>query len=247
MEGVKSSVREYWNWRSVTYGSDTDKAAGIADDWVSILDELTPEPRGKRALDVGTGTGDFAVYLARIGFEVTGIDISEEMIRRTRKNASAQGLDIDLRTGDAEDVGFGDGTFDVVTARNLLWTLPRPERALREWRRVLKPGGTLIISDGLWSNTTWKSLHRLAGRLFERGFRKGGATPLRFFRMYAPIMKELPFYEGLSFENARNLLREAGFKNIEPYDTSAFRTNPYAGKNGGGNTGYRFFIARARV
>ncbi|WP_246556024.1 class I SAM-dependent methyltransferase [Desulfonema magnum] len=246
MEKIKTSVKKYWNWRSKSFGYDTDKSVSLEGRWESVLRELVSGTSGRRALDIGTGTGQFAVYLARSGFDVTGIDISEEMISLARRHAMAHQLDIDFRTGDAEQPDFEDNTFDVVVSRNMLWTLPRPDKAIREWRRIMKPGGTLVVSDGLWMNTTWKRFHHLAFRVFRGIFRNGAMIPVRFFCTYANINKSLPFYEGLCFEDASRLLKTAAFNDIKSYDTSCFGENPYGAKNRTKKMAPPFFIAYAR-
>jgi ubiquinone/menaquinone biosynthesis C-methylase UbiE len=138
MEKIKTTIKKYWNWRSKSFL--TDRSVTIAKQWESILKELVSGAPGRLAIDIGTGRGHFAVYLARLGFSVTGIDLSENMISYARQNAALHNLDIDFKTGDAEELEFEDNTFDVVVSRNLLWTLPSPDKALKEWRRVLKPG-----------------------------------------------------------------------------------------------------------
>lgn len=246
MERVKTSIKRYWDWRSATFGYDSDKPVGIAQQWESIIKKLVLDTPGRQALDIGTGTGQFAVYLARSGFRTTGIDISESMIWRARQNAFEHGFDIDFQTGDAEGLEFQDNTFDVVVSRNLLWTLPCPGKALKEWRRVMKPGGTLVVSDGLWVNYTWKRIHHLAFKLFKEKFQNGSVISARFFISYAGLRKSLPFYEGICFEKASMLLQTARFKDIRSYDTSCFGINPYGGEKTKRNTAPSFFIAYAK-
>lgn len=100
MEKVKKGIKKYWNWRSKSFL--TDRSVTIEKKWESILKELVSASSGRLALDIGTGKGHFAVYLARLGFSVTGIDLSENMIFCARQNAAEHSLDIDFQTGDAE-------------------------------------------------------------------------------------------------------------------------------------------------
>lgn len=246
MEKTKRSIKRYWNWRSKSYGYDGDKSIKITRKWETILKDLVSDVPGRHALDIGTGRGQFAIYLARLGFNVTGIDLSESMISLAGKHALLHELNIDFQTGDAEKLNFKDNTFDVVVSRNLLWTLHDPEKALKEWRRVMKPGGTLVVSDGLWMNYTWKRIHKLAFNLIKRMFQNDGMISLLFFLSYAGLQKSLPFYEGICFKEAGILLQSARFKDIRSYDTSCFETNPYFKKKRINNREPVFFIAHAK-
>ena len=227
MDNIKTSIKNYWDWRSTSFGHDADKSAAIADQWETIVHQVVKDAPGKRALDIGTGTGQFAVYLARGGFDVTGIDISEAMIAKARRYAADQDLEIDFQTGDAESLDFADRTFDVIVSRNLLWTLPRPYQAMLEWRRVLKPDGRLLLSDGFWENTTWRRVPRLIFKLLRDMGHNGSRISLRFFYTYAGLQKRLPFYEGVNLDAAVDLLRTARFKSVTPYDTRRLKVHPY--------------------
>ncbi len=244
MDKKKSAIRKYWNWRSSSFGWDRDKSGAIAWQWQAVVNDLVADIAGKKALDIGTGTGQLAVYLARAGFTVTAIDISEKMIAQAGQYARENDLDIDFQTGDAESLPFADSRFDVVVARNLLWTLPHPDLALSQWRRVLKPGGRLILSDGLWSNTTWKRVPHLAVRTVSDYLRSGRSTALRFFWTYAGLQKVLPYYEGVSLENAIGLLQKANFRGVGPHHTDRFAIHPYGGKKPGKPLPH-FFVATA--
>ncbi|XCN74383.1 MAG: class I SAM-dependent methyltransferase [Candidatus Electrothrix aestuarii] len=227
MKYVKEPIKTYWNKRSSSYGLDKDKSSSIAETWSAVLHDLVENGAGKKALDVGTGTGQFAVYLANKGFEVTGVDLSEEMIATARQNAAQEGLPIRFQTGDAEHLDFADESFDVVVSRNLLWTLPHPDLALKEWQRVLKPGGKLVVSDGFWMNSTWKSVPRLAMNMFRERFSDTSRRSMHFFWSYSKVKRSLPFYAGLNASDAVQLLEQASFKEIGCYDTACFATHPY--------------------
>ncbi|MFP4088503.1 MAG: class I SAM-dependent methyltransferase [Desulfobacteraceae bacterium] len=246
MDRQKQTIRKYWDWRSLTYPWDTEKSDAIVEKWETLLAHSLSGPPGRQALDAGTGPGEFAVYLARLGFRVTGIDISDRMILKAREHAAHCGLHIDFQQEDAENLPFKDRTFHVVVARNLLWTLPNPEKALREWRRVLKPDGAILVSDGMWMNTTWKRVPRLAIRILKGRLRNGSMISLRFFCSYAGLQKRLPFYEGIRMTEAMTLFRTARFREVWSCDTSYFRGDPYEEKHPSKRRGSGFFIVQAR-
>jgi len=101
---------------------------------------------GDRVLDVGCGTGVVAITAAKLGAHVAGIDLTPELLERARQNASISQVSIDWREGDAEDLPFDDGAFDVVVSQFGHIFAPRPEVATAEMLRVLKPGGTIAFS-----------------------------------------------------------------------------------------------------
>lgn len=106
-------------------------------------------PIGPRILETGTGKGYFTMSLARRGFKVTSIDVSDEeqaVARLQLEKAGLAGL-VTLRRGDAESTGFPDASFDAVFSVNLLHHLKRADKALDEMARVLARGGKLVMSD----------------------------------------------------------------------------------------------------
>ena len=98
-------------------------------------------------LDVGCGAGFFSILLAQMGHEVTGVDLTPDMIIHSRELAEEESVFCNFEVMDAENPDFPDETFDVIVSRNLTWTLPDAARAYKEWIRVLKPGGILINAD----------------------------------------------------------------------------------------------------
>ena len=116
-----------------------------------------PRP-GDRLLDVGCGTGAllYAFSLASPEAELVGIDLSAEMLEVARAKL---GSSIELRQGRAESLPFDDESFDLVVSTSVLHYLRRPEAGLAEARRVLKPGGAVVVTD--WCDDY------LACRLFD--------------------------------------------------------------------------------
>src|SRR5438132_7504833 len=101
---------------------------------------------GQRVLDVACGTGVVAITAARIGANVTGLDLTPELLERARENSGVAEVDVDWREGDVEALPFQDGAFDVVLSQFGHMFAPRPEVAIREMVRVLKPSGTIAFS-----------------------------------------------------------------------------------------------------
>lgn len=101
-------------------------------------------------LDVGTGPGFLSCVLSEEGHLLTGIDASEGMIACAEKNAAKMGVSPKLLCMDVNNMEFGDESFDVVVSRNVTWTLEHPERVYREFYRILKKNGLLLIYDANW-------------------------------------------------------------------------------------------------
>lgn len=119
---------------------------------LGMASELRLSP-GEHALDVGCGAGLGAVGLARRGFLVEALDPVQSMIEATRNYAIKAGTQSLVRTrvGDIHGLPFSDGSFAVVLALGVLPWLPQIGRPLREIYRVLRPGGSMIVSiDTKW-------------------------------------------------------------------------------------------------
>lgn len=118
------------------------------------LDERSLRPlAGKRALDVGCGAGLLCEPLARLGAEVTGVDAAPELIAAARAHAEGQGLSIDYRACEVEEV---KGQFDLVTAMEVIEHVASPQAFLRSLSERLTPGGLLILSTP--NRTAWSRL-----------------------------------------------------------------------------------------
>lgn len=109
-------------------------------------------------IDVGCGTGVVALTAARLGARVRGLDLAPALIEHAKKHAALAGVEIDFQEGDVEALPYGDATFEVVLSQFGHMFAPRPEVAIAEMLRVLKPGGTIAFS-------TWPPEH-FVGQMF---------------------------------------------------------------------------------
>lgn len=116
---------------------------------------LRQPPAAIRVLDVGCSRGSFLAAGARLGFRMEGIEPAPGMAAAAR----AQGLN--AHTGLLEDIGFAAASFDAVTLFEVIEHLKEPLALLRECRRVLKPGGLLVLSTG---NTASWTVAAMQGR-----------------------------------------------------------------------------------
>ena len=109
-----------------------------------------------RLLDVGAGAGTITVDLAGIVADVTATEIGSGGLDLTRSAAAARGAsNIDFRVADVHALPFGDGTFDVTHAHQVLQHVADPVQALREMARVTRPGGIVAVRDSDYSGFTW--------------------------------------------------------------------------------------------
>jgi ubiquinone/menaquinone biosynthesis C-methylase UbiE len=115
--------------------------------WHYHLPELfgSLDGRGRKLLEIGCGIGVDSIQLAKAGFEVTAVDLTEAAIEVARRFAQVRDVSIDFRTANAERLDFPDGSFDAVYSFGVLHHTPEIETAVEEVRRVLKPGGSAYI------------------------------------------------------------------------------------------------------
>ncbi|WP_143009419.1 class I SAM-dependent methyltransferase [Pelagibacterium luteolum] len=150
---LNERLQRYWNDRARTFdwirrAPDGFDAEGAWREIVSML--LTPSSGQRpvrRVADVGTGSGMIAVLAASLGYEVIAIDFAPAMVERA-KQSLAPWPDAQVRQGDACALPLQHGEVDAIIGRNVLWTLPSPEDALKHWSGLLQPGGRIGIIDG---------------------------------------------------------------------------------------------------
>ncbi|MDH6139306.1 MULTISPECIES: class I SAM-dependent methyltransferase [Kitasatospora] len=152
MTTLRSNIAEYWDAAASSFDEEPDHGLGAAATraaWAARLTDWLPAAPAD-VLDAGCGTGSLALLAATAGHRVTGVDCAPAMVERARAKLAAAGLSGSFLVGDAAEPPTGDGRFDVVLARHLLWTLPDPAAALRGWVERLRPGGRLVLVEGRW-------------------------------------------------------------------------------------------------
>ena len=198
---VKQQVAAHWGRRAAHFDEDFGHSIRTAAEraaWDRILDLALPRRGALDALDAGCGTGFLSFELAGRGHRVTGIDFAPAMLAEARRKAAERGVAIRFEEGDAEQLPFAGGTFDLVVSRHVLWTLPHPEAAIDEWVRVLRPGGRLAVIDGQ----------------FDPGFLVHQRENARTSDEYAAIGDQLPFLGGRPRQEIETLLEAHGLVNV---------------------------------
>lgn len=135
-----------------------DKEAKMYDEWYktklgNFIDEVETKcvfdlfkvQKDMKVLDVGCGTGNFSIKLAKMGCEVIGIDISDDMLKVAEDKAKKEGLNIKFYNMDVYNMEFEYNYFDGIISVTAFEFLKDPEKAIEEMFRVLKPNGYLLI------------------------------------------------------------------------------------------------------
>ncbi|MFZ5861771.1 MAG: class I SAM-dependent methyltransferase [Nitrospirota bacterium] len=153
---------------------------------------------GARVLEVGVGTG-LSLPLYPVGCRVTGIDVSEKMLEKSREKIARRGLrDARVLRMDASHTAFADNAFDAVLAAYVMSVVPDPQATLREIERVCKPGGTIVILNH------FHATHHV-GALVERGI--------------SPMCRQIGFRSDLGLDDllAGSTLRVLVQRTIGPF------------------------------
>jgi ubiquinone/menaquinone biosynthesis C-methylase UbiE len=140
----KRKSRTYFDASAANYDQASDM--GIHPPLLAgLLAQLAKLPHPNSILDVGCGTGTLLFRLqAQTNATLAGLDISTQMLALARQKLGAA---VDLRQGDSENLPWQPQTFDLVCCTLSFHHYPAPDRALAEMRRVLKPGGALLLAD----------------------------------------------------------------------------------------------------
>jgi ubiquinone/menaquinone biosynthesis C-methylase UbiE len=186
-QDIKTAVSRYWSGRAAEF--DLGPSHGVLNEaqhqaWLDLLREAAGPPP-LRVLDVGCGTGFLALRMAELGHTAVGIDLSEGMLTAAQRKAEGVGLPVTFRLGDAEAPPPDGAPYDVILERHVIWTLPQPREAVHAWQALLRPGGLLILIEGI----------------FEMSDRT----------VYPTLQAQLPLYGGRPGEELAILLKTEGF------------------------------------
>jgi len=177
---------------------------GMIIEWVPSVLALTKPQPGEQVLDVACGTGALTRVAAKAvepGGYVTGIDINPDMLALARKLTDGQLLNIEWREADAQQIPLGDAVFDIVFCQLGLMFMPDKVTALREMRRVLRPGGRIGVM-------VWGRIEKCPGQMamaktWEKLF--GADQAAGFYRQHSVSNPE----------EVRSYLEAAGFREID--------------------------------
>jgi SAM-dependent methyltransferase len=200
----KAFEAEGWTRKAKTYDRLTGRATARL---VVPLLEAAGVESGTRLLDVACGPGHLAAAAADKGAKPVGLDASEGMVAVAR----ARYAEIEFQQGDAERLPFGDASFDAVVAGFVVNHLPRPERALAEFVRVVRPGGRVAVT--VWDRPERMRLLGVLGEAVERtegvrdpGLPRGGPDAFRFAD--DPVLAALLSDAGLAEAEVRSIAFE---------------------------------------
>ncbi len=181
LEETVSAVREYWNAHTLglQYVSDKNLEAGSSEFFAHIRPWMNPYKfpwimkriereaenlKGKHLLEIGCGMGFDSLEFLKRGVRVTAVDLTPSAIELCRRHFEMERLQAEeVRVDNALSLSFADGTFDAVWSNGVLHATGDTSRAIREVRRVLRPGGRAIISH-FYRRPSWMYLVSRLGR-----------------------------------------------------------------------------------
>ncbi len=219
--GLKDEIKAYWSARAATFDlspgheifSEDERAA-----WHRLVLKHLGPGEGRLALDLASGTGVVSHLMDDLGFRVTGLDWAEPMLERAKAKRRAETDRLPFVWAMRKTPWSRTRSYDVVINRHLVWTLVDPKAAFREWMRVLKPGGQVLIVDGDFVNVSRmeKVLKDLANWLQRRGLLKAEAVhmPPDMAGTHNSILSRVYFSNGARAEAVAALLRDAGFEDV---------------------------------
>ena len=189
LEGQYDKASDSWHTTISKLGFET-AYADLIDQVQPELPETDPAAQLK-VLDAGIGTGAFAAAFASrcpSPFDLTGLDVSSEMLRQAEEHLKSHGTDANLVQGDINKLHFADDTFDVILVAHVIEHMASPEATLAELCRVLKPGGVLVAcitqrsSAGAYIQLKWRT-HRVDESTATYWFHCSGLSSVRAIKL----------------------------------------------------------------
>jgi ubiquinone/menaquinone biosynthesis C-methylase UbiE len=180
------AARQKQVWDKAAPGYD-EQIAFFEKNWFSGGREWLAARAHGRVLEVAIGTGRNLPHYRADAF-VTGIELSPAMLAIARQRAVDLGRNVDFRAGDAEHLPFAGASFDTVVCALSLCTIPSPAAAIAEMKRVLVPGGRLLLLDHIAS--TWPPVHAAQWLIERITIRTAGE---HFTRRQLPLVQAAGF------------------------------------------------------
>jgi len=223
---VTDVIRHHWNARAATFDGELGHGVHSEDQrqaWLRLLARIAG-PAPQRVLDAGCGTGVLALLFAELGHRVTGVDLAVQMIEAARRKAADANAQIEFRVENVAALTDPAGTYDLVVARHVIWTLPDPARGVAQWLRVLRAGGRLALIEGKWAyndvvprfshpvRSALASLERTA--LSFASLLVGRKHWKLYSHEYRQLERQLPFSGGPPMQRLTSFLEQQGVNDV---------------------------------
>ena len=216
---LKGSVKEHWEretcgtWYAEAsdrsrYFAEVSEARYRLEPYIRSFADF-PSATGKRVLEIGVGAGADFEQWCEYASHATGIDLTEAAIRLTCERMALRGVSPErytLRSGDAEDLPFETGSFDLVWSWGVLHHTPRTEAAIAEVHRVLVPGGEfrgMVYHHPSWTGLMLTGEHMVRRRSLRPAPRRAAADLL-----------ESPGTKVYRLSEAQKMLAAVGFRDV---------------------------------
>lgn len=149
---LKELIQKRWISSAKEYGAGTRKELKRqCDKWKQYITDNKIITPGMSILDTCCGPGFMSIVFSGDDHTTIGIDECDDMLEEAQLNARLEHANVNFEKMDCHNLAFSDSTFDLIVTRYSLWTLYNPGKALKEWIRVLKPEGRLLIFDCAWN------------------------------------------------------------------------------------------------